>query len=201
MLLCFTILAHLAQQFYILMMRNYNKFLLVLIIFVAASISKTYAQVKGEEGIKWYTIEQAEALSKKNKKKIFIDVYTKWCGWCKNMDKTTLSQQHIIRYINENFYAVKLDAEQHSDITFKNKTYHYVTQSGVGFNELAADFLKAQMSYPTIIFLDEDLNTIQAIPGYRESSQFEMIMTYFGEDNHKKMPWTKYEKTYQPMKK
>jgi thioredoxin-related protein len=184
-----------------LMMRNYIKFLFILLIFVAASVSKTYAQVKTEETVRWYTIEQAEALAKKNKRKIFIDVFTNWCGWCKNMEKSTFSQQHIIHYINENYYAVKLDAEQRNEIVFKNKTYHFVTQSGVGFNELAAEFLRGQMSYPTIIFLDEDLNTIQVIPGYRDAAQFEKIMTYFGEDNHKKTPWSKYEKTYQPMKK
>jgi thioredoxin-related protein len=109
--------------------------------------------------------------------------------------------QHIIHYINENYYAVKLDAEQRNEIMFKNKIYHFVTQSGVGFNELAAEFLRGQMSYPTIIFLDEDLNTIQVIPGYRDAAQFEKIMTYFGEDNHKKTPWSKYEKMYQPMKR
>lgn len=182
-------------------MRNYKELLLFIFLFVLTVFSKTYAQVKGDEGIKWYTIEQAEALSKQNKRKVFIDVFTSWCGWCKNMEKTTFSQQHIIKYINENYYAVKLNAEQRSDINFKSKTYHFVTQSGVGFNELAAELLRGQMSYPTLIFLDEDLNLIQAIPGYRAANQFEMIMTYFGEDNHKKMPWTKYEKTYQPMRK
>ena len=182
-------------------MWNYKKISFILFLFVITSFSKTYAQVKPDDAIRWYTIEQAEALSKKEKRKIFIDVYTSWCGWCKNMEKTTFSQQYIIKYINDNYYPVKLDAEQKSDIIFRSKTYRFVTQSGVGFNELAAELLRGQMSYPTIIFLDEDLNLIQTIPGFRAADQFEMIMTYFGEDNHKKMPWTKYEKTYQAMKK
>jgi thioredoxin-related protein len=65
-----------------LMMRNYTKCLFILLIFIACSVSKTYAQVKTEETVRWYTIEQAEALAKKNKRKIFIDVFTNWCGWC-----------------------------------------------------------------------------------------------------------------------
>lgn len=182
-------------------MRCFNPLLSLILISITFCSTATYAQVKSDNTIHWYTMEQAESLSKKEKRKIFIDVYTTWCGWCKNMEKATFNQQHIARYINENYYAVKLDAEQKNDITFKNKTYRFVTQSGVGFNELAAEFLKGQMSYPTIIFLDEDLNLIQSIPGYRAADQFEMIMTYFGENNYKKMPWTKYEKTYQPMKK
>ena len=33
--------------------------------------------------INWITLEEAEALNKENPKKIFIDFYTDWCGWCK----------------------------------------------------------------------------------------------------------------------
>ena len=178
-------------------MGNYKKIVFVISLFISICVTDTYAQV---ESIRWYSIEQAETLLKKEKRKIFIDVFTSWCGWCKNMDKATFGQQYIIKYINENYYPVKLDAEQRNDINFKSKTYHFVTQSGVGFNELAAEFLKGQLSYPTIVFLDEDLNLIQAIQGFRPPEQFEKIMTYFGEDNHKKVPWIKYEKAYQPIK-
>jgi len=32
--------------------------------------------------IKWNTWEEAIEKSKKEKRKIFVDVYTDWCGWC-----------------------------------------------------------------------------------------------------------------------
>ena len=182
-------------------MRIYFRYLLFLSFITTHCLSTTYAQNTTAETIHWYTIEQAEKLAQKDKRKIFVDVYTSWCGVCKNMDKTTLSQPHIIRYINENYYPVKLDAEQHDNIVFKNKTYKFVSNSGVSFNEFAAELLKGQMSYPSIVFLDENLDLIQAIQGYRQADQFEIIMTYFGEDNHKKTPWTKYEKAYLPMKR
>jgi thioredoxin-related protein len=181
-------------------MRRYIQNFILSITLLAFSGS-LLAQTKGQETIKWYTIEEVEVLSKKEKRKVFIDVYTNWCGWCKNMEKNTFAQQYIVRYINENYYPVKLNAEQKTDIQFRGHTYKFVKQSQVGFNELAAELLKGQMSYPTIVFLDEDLNLIQALQGYRAPDQFEMIMSYFGENNHKKIPWSKYEKTYQPMKR
>jgi thioredoxin-related protein len=179
-------------------MRSYRLKLLFIIICVFATI---FLRAQNNESIRWYTMDQLEALEKKEKRKIMIDVYTNWCGWCKYMDKTTFAQQYIAHYINENYYAVKLNAEQRESILFKNRTYKYVTQSNVGFNELAAELLNGQMSYPATIFLDENFNIIQTISGYLKSEQFEIIISYFGEDNYKKIPWTRYEKTYTPMKR
>jgi len=45
--------------------------------------------------VKWMTFEQAVAKSKTQKKKIFIDVFTDWCGWCKVMDKNTFSEAQV----------------------------------------------------------------------------------------------------------
>ena len=39
--------------------------------------------------VNWLTFEEAVERSKTEKRKIFIDVYTDWCGWCKVMDKNT----------------------------------------------------------------------------------------------------------------
>ena len=66
---------------------------------------------------------------------------------------------------------------------------------------MAADLLKGKMSYPTVVFLNPDLSLIQPIPGFLTAKKMEMIATYFAEDQHKKTPWTRYEKSYVPMDK
>ena len=65
-----------------------------------------------ETPVKWMSFEQAIEKSKTEKRKIFIDVYTDWCGWCKVMDKNTFSETQVAKILNEMFYPVKLDAEQ-----------------------------------------------------------------------------------------
>ena len=47
-----------------------------------------------QEKIQWMSIEEAEELAQtsENPKKIFIDVYTDWCGWCKKMDQRRMSK-------------------------------------------------------------------------------------------------------------
>ena len=146
--------------------------------------------------IQWRTWEDVEKLQKENPKKIFVDIYTEWCGWCKKMDKATFQQDHIAKYVNENYYAVKFDAEDKSDITFDGKVYKYVKNGRNSYNELALALTRGQLSFPTIVFLDEDNKILQPIPGFQDASTFEMIATYFGENHFMDTPWKRYTTTY-----
>src|SRR5436190_11818616 len=76
--------------------------------------------------VKWLTFEQAIELNKKDKKQIFIDVYTTWCGPCKMMDKYTFADSAVAIILNTHFYPVKLNAEQREDIKFDNNTFKFV---------------------------------------------------------------------------
>jgi thioredoxin-related protein len=152
--------------------------------------------------IRWMTIEEALERSKTEKRKIYIDVYTDWCGWCKHMDSTTFRDQSVVNYINEKYYPVKFNAEQTSDIVYKGKTYKFTRQQGGrGHHELAALWLNNRLSYPTSVVLNEDQDIIQPIPGFQDSKKMETILHYFGTDNHKKTPWEKYERNYGKDKK
>ena len=53
--------------------------------------------------VNWISFEEAQNLAKTNPKKVYVDVYTDWCGWCKRMDATTFSNPVIARYMNKNF--------------------------------------------------------------------------------------------------
>ena len=157
---------------------------------------------KKSKSINWMTFEEVDKALKKEKKKVFVDVYTKWCGWCKKMDKSTFKKKHIVQYVNENFYAVKFDAEYKKDIILDGKTYKFIKgeKGQRGYHELAAAITKGRLSFPTSVFLNDNLSLIQPIPGYLDVEKFEVIMTYFAEDQHRKTPWTTYQKTYTPMK-
>ncbi len=181
-----------------------NKLITFLLVFVTLwSCSISFGQVdkKSGDGINWMTWNEVEGALKKEKRKVFVDVYTEWCGYCKQMDKTTFKDKEIINYINENFYAVKFDAEDPETITLDGNKYKYVKSDKRGYNQLAADLLKGRLSYPTIVFLNDDLSLIQPIPGYLKPEKMEVILTYFADDNHKKTPWTRYEKSYIPINK
>jgi len=150
--------------------------------------------------VNWMTIEQALEKSKVEKKKIFVDMYTDWCGWCKHMDSTTFVDANVARYLNEHFYPVKFNAEQEKDIVFKDKTYRFKKSGTRGHHELAAFWLNNRLSFPTVVFLDESQQLIQPVPGYQDADKMEAIINYFGSDSHKRTPWESYEKNFSTQK-
>jgi thioredoxin-related protein len=167
---------------------------LFLLLFLSSSL---WAQ----KTINWLTWEEVQEKSKIEKRKVFVDVYTKWCGWCKKMDKATFQQEHIAEYINANYYAVKFDAEYKNDIDFNGKSYKFVKSGRRGAHELAIEITRGNLRYPTVVFLDENFGVLQPIPGFQNGSNFEMIMTYFAEDHFKSTPWKTYTINFLPLKR
>ena len=51
--------------------------------------------------ITWMSMDQALFAQQQTPKKIFMDVYTTWCGPCKLLDKNTFSNPDVIAYIND----------------------------------------------------------------------------------------------------
>ncbi|WP_299821536.1 thioredoxin fold domain-containing protein [uncultured Pontibacter sp.] len=156
-----------------------------------ATTDKAQAPAKAEK-IKWLTIEQAAARIKEEPRKVVIDVYTDWCGWCKKMDKSTFTDPEVAALINKHYYAVKLDAEGQEPITLNGHTYTFKPE--YRSHELAVALLNGQMSYPTTVYLDEKFNMLAPVPGYLDAKNFSKILRYFGEDHHKQMDFKAYDK-------
>lgn len=153
-------------------------------------------EVTGSGKINWVNIEEVQELVKQQPKKILVDAYTDWCGWCKRMDKNTFENATIAKFVNDNFYAVKLNAENKETINFKGKNYDFVQSGRRGYNTLAKELLNGRMSYPTISFLDENLNLINAFPGYKSPQNFDALMNYINESEFEKVGFTQYKASF-----
>lgn len=159
----------------------------------------THAQDK----INWMSMNEALAAQKENPKKIFMDVYTIWCGPCKLLERDTFSNKDLIKYVNENYYAVKFNAEGTEDITYQDFTYtnpNYIEgRKGRNSTHFFADALKLT-GYPSLVFFDSDGSLIQALPGYKTAQQLEIYLKMIANNDYAQITtmdaWEQYQKKF-----
>ncbi len=177
-------------------------FLVVVIMAVSAYFTTSLAQATNAasgDKVKWYTFEEALAANQKNPKKLFIDMYTDWCGWCKKMDQTTFLNPVIVDYMNKHYYAVKFNAERKDTVTFNGHDYVNANPTGKrSSHQLAQQLLNGRMSYPSYVFMNEEEQMITVVPGYRKAPEFESILNYIGSNAYKTKKWDEFMSTFTP---
>lgn len=172
--------------------------LILLSLFVLPKESKAQNTVTLSQApqIEWLTFEEAMKRMETEPRKVFIDVYTDWCGWCKRMDANTFTNGEISSYLTEKWYAVKFDAEQKTPVRYKGKEYTFVPSSSRGYNELAVELTGGRLSYPTTVYLDENSDIIQALPGYKDAFNLDKVLKFFGENHYLKRTWVAFQQEY-----
>lgn len=144
------------------------------------------------QGIAFSQLSFNDALlkAKTENKKVIVDVYTDWCGWCKKMDAEAYSNSEVKKMIEDNFIFVKLNAEGTGSVTYNGKQY---TET-----DLAALFEVS--GYPTTVFLEPDGKQIEfnydtmkmkSVPGYFKTDEFKKILNYFKESQYKDVDLSK----------
>ena len=165
---------------------------LLSILFLLCLTSNFRAQT---EDINWLTWDQAIAKSKLDSvpKKIFIDFYTGWCGWCKRMDATTFKDRNVVDYMNANYYAVKFDAETSDTIIFSGTTFinsdpevkKTSPNSRGKVHQIAYSILDGKLSYPSYAIMDEKQTRLMTYQGAKPVDQIMGILLFFATDQHK----------------
>ena len=150
--------------------------------------------------IQWMSMNEALAAQKVTPKKIFMDVYTDWCGPCKLLDRNTFTNKRLIRYMKKYYYAVKFDGEGNEAITYKDFTYtnpnHQPERKGRNSQHFFADALRIN-AYPSLVFFDETGELIQALPGYKTAQELELFLKLVASDDYKNVlteeAWARYQ--------
>lgn len=154
----------------------------VLILFIAGSVSA--------QEINWMTFEEALAAQQKKPKKIFMDVYTVWCGPCKLLDKNTFSNKDLAAYVNKHFYPVKFNGEGNEELNYQGKKFGNPRfdpkrKGRNGVHDLTV-YLQVN-AYPTMVFFDEKGQTLMPVRGYLTPDKLEVFLKFFKNDDHKKI--------------
>ena len=132
-----------------------------------ASASKNSFEEEEQNEIEWLDFETAIERNKDDRKFIFIDIYTSWCGWCKKMDASTFKDEEVVEYMSEHFYAVKMDAESNEGIVYNEVLYEKEGR----YNKLAFNLLAGKMTFPSFVVLSKREVKLGAIVGFQKPNQ------------------------------
>jgi thioredoxin-related protein len=155
--------------------------------------------------IEWMTLAQAMEAQKAEPKKIFMDVYTDWCGPCKLLDKNTFQNPDVSSYISEHYYAVKFNAEGQEEINFFDQTFtnpnYDPNRKGRNATHQFTQFLGVK-GYPTMVFFSENGDPIMPVVGYQKPQQLELFLKMIKQGDYqifsKPEDFENYRKTFRP---
>lgn len=142
----------------------------ILLLLIVTVVFQLGCSSQGNGKVKWLSFEEAIAANKENPKKIFIDIYTDWCSWCKKMDRDVFSDSTVAAYMNDHFYCVKLNAETKDTIYYRDVKFQYY--SDYKCHSLAVSLLDGKMSYPSYVILTGNEQRLKIIQGYQDKETF-----------------------------
>lgn len=118
--------------------------------------------------IRWDAFEAGMKKAASGKKYVFVSVYTDWCGYCKQLDATTLKAAPVVTELGKNFVSIKLNAESDELVSWKGEKI-----SGRG---LAARW--GVDGFPTLIFLNSKSDIIGSYPSFAEAPLMTKLLAY-----------------------
>jgi len=82
-------------------------------IIIAFCISLgSFADTSAADGINWRSYEEGLAVSKAEKKKVFLHFYADWCVFCGKMARETFQNPAVVSYLNNNFISVRVNTDK-----------------------------------------------------------------------------------------
>ncbi len=103
------------------------------------------------KGLKWRSdLNAAHRESLKTNKPMLLVFHADWCGYCKKLEATTLSETSMVKYINSSFIPVHLDLDKQPKV---------------------ARILEVK-SIPCSVVLSPDADLLGKVVGFADSKQY-----------------------------
>ncbi len=103
------------------------------------------------KGINWQPdLHTAHGMAVKEQKPILLVFGAEWCGFCQKLEQTTLTEPDLVKYINDTFVTVHLDADKDTRV---------------------CEILEVS-SLPCTVVLSADADLLEKFVGYCEKGDF-----------------------------
>ena len=158
--------------------------MILLTVLYAWQWTTTAALAGDRTTLRWLSFDKGVMEAQQTGKKILVDVYTTWCGWCKKMDADTYNNGSVASYLQGHYVLVRINAESATQLKYRGQNYS------------EQDFARAfgVDGYPTTLFLKSNGDPITKFAGYADASQFRDIIAYIAEDHYLAKKFDEYMK-------
>jgi thioredoxin-related protein len=123
--------------------------------------------------VHWLSFEALEDSLAVQPKKVFIDFYTDWCSYCRKMDKKVFTNPEVIELLNEEYYAVRFNAESEKMITFSGQQLvnDQIGRFRTPIHQIARLLALREGKFvaPTLVILDETFRVTSRYFEYMDS--------------------------------
>lgn len=134
-------------------------FVLIVIACLSGSMAVAGKKAPPSDHINWLNYKQGMSLAQKENKRVYLHFYTDWCNYCKEMEQTTFRNPAVIRLINADFVAIRVNTNKESTVAGKYNI----------------------RPVPDNWFLSADGQKLRNFLGYYEAEQFVTVLRYVNE--------------------
>lgn len=146
---------------------------------IAPSLAHAQTAAEPVEDVDWLPMPEAMAQAQESGKKLLVDVYAPWCGWCTRLQTDTYTDPEVQALVREHFVVARLNIDVQDDsLQFREFT--------LSSAELAAGL--GASGTPTTVFLEPSTDYITRVPGFIQAEEFREVLRYiaggtYGEQN------------------
>jgi len=128
-------------------------------------------------------IDKIVQTAQQSNKSVILYFHRIGCSYCNSMQEFTLDDDDVKEYIKKNYTLIKINVSIKDTITYKGKvSAGLCLAKRVNYN-----------FYPSTLFLDYKGNIAYATVGYKNESDFMVILKYYKSGSYKKQTLKEYK--------
>ena len=124
------------------------------------------------DGIAWLSYAEASEKAAEDDQHVFIHFTTKWCGWCRKMERETYTDPRVIEMLNENFAPVQVWADSDDEVEIEG---YFMSQKALAKQEFGVS------SYPQYWFVSPEKTKVGPLKGYFPADNFMKALNFVKE--------------------